>query len=585
MPGRIWKFRPFEETLVADLERDCRVAPVVAHLLASRGLRDPKSCREFLDNRLTGLHDPALLPGCDAAARRLLVAIERREKIAVYGDYDADGMTATAMLVGVLKRLQADVIFHVPNRLDDGYGLNRDAIDLLAERGCRLIVTVDCGVSAIDQAQHAARLGLDLIVTDHHELASELPPAVAIVHPRLPGHDYPCGDLCGAGVAFKLVWRLIQLAGGSESGARVHEKYRDFLFRALALASVGTIADVVPLVGENRVLVAHGLLALRAAPPLGLRQLMTLAKLADRPALSSEDVAFMLAPRLNAAGRLGQAPLGVELLLTESDERAEQLARYIDELNGNRDSLERSILKGAHEQIKLRFDPEQVPAFVLADRGWHAGVIGVVAGRLAEKYHRPVVMISLDANGSKPGIGSARAGGKLDLHAALHECAAHLVSYGGHQAAAGMRIDEQEVEAFRERFCEVAEARLSALDRTPELDIDAETPLVHLTVGAVEEIERLAPFGQGNPRPILCTRRVELAEPPRRIGGGERHLAIRLKQHQSQIRGVAFGKGEWADEIAAVDGPLDVAYRPVINEFAGRRSAEIHLVDWRPAER
>ena len=584
MERRTWRFRPFDEGVVERIESACQVDPLVARLLVCRGLQAPAECRDFLENRMTGLLPPEQLPGCDAAVDRLLRAIEQQEKIAIYGDYDADGMTSTAILWGALKRAGADLTFHVPNRLDDGYGLNAEALSMLAERGCRVVITVDCGISSLDHARHARDVGIDLIVTDHHELASELPAAVAVVHPRLPGSNYPCGDLCGAGVAFKVAWRLLYRAGGADPSGRVAERFRDYIFRALALAAIGTVADVVPLRGENRVIVAHGLARLREFAPIGLKHLMTVAKLDEKSSLESEDIAFSLGPRLNAAGRLGQAPLGVELLTTDNDERGESLARYLDQLNGNRDSLERSILKRAQAQIKESFDGDSDPAFVLADRDWHAGVIGVVAGRLAEKLHRPVVLVSLDPTGVKPGIGSARAGSLVDLHGALVECAEHLVSYGGHQAAAGMRVTEENIDSFRAAFVEAVATQQASLPTDPILEIDLETPLAHLNLSAMNQLERMSPFGQGNPRPLLCARRVELAEPPKRIGAGERHLAIRLRQFETTIRGVAFGRGEWADELQAVSGPIDVAFRPVINEFRGRRNVEIHLVDWRAAE-
>lgn len=582
MQRKIWKFRPCDEGVIERLEQVCRVDPIVARLLVGRGIVDPAKVQEFLENKATGLIAPELLPGCEQAVDRLLQAIRDGEKIAIYGDYDADGMCASAILLAALKRLKADVIFHVPNRLDDGYGLNAQALTMLAERGCRVVITVDCGISSLDHARHARSLGLDLIVTDHHELAEELPLACAVVHPRLPGSDYPCGDLCGAGVAFKVAWRLLRRAGGETTSGRVAEQYRDTIFRSMSLAAIATIADVVPLRGENRVIVAHGLAALGQHAPLGLKHLMTVAKLTEKSSIEAEDIAFSIAPRLNAAGRLGQAPLGVELLTTESSERAESLARYLDQLNGNRDSLERSILKRAQALIKEQFDEQSDPAFVLADRDWHAGVIGVVAGRLAEKLHRPVVLVSLDPTGVKPGIGSARAGSLVDLHDALVHSADHLESFGGHKAAAGMRVVEERIPAFRSAFLEAVATQQASLPSDPVLEIDVETPLVHLTLGAMNQIEKLAPFGQGNARPLLCTRRVELSEPCRKIGAGERHLAIKLQHLGTTIRGVAFGKAEWAEELDSLSGPFDVVYRPVINEFRGRKNVEIHLVDWRP---
>jgi single-stranded-DNA-specific exonuclease len=314
---------------------------------------------------------------------------------------------------------------------------------------------------------------------------------------------------------------------------------------------------------------------------VGLAELMRCAKLDHQPVLSSEDVAFALAPRLNAAGRLGQAQLAVELLTTDSADRARSLAEYLDELNKSRTSLERSIYLAAHKQTKERFDPVEDSALVLAADNWHAGVIGIVAGRLAEKYHRPVVMVSLDPTGVKPGTGSARSAGGIDLHAALAACADHLVGFGGHAAAAGLKIERQQLDSFREAFCEHVAAERTAGEMVPELFLDAEAPLSQLTLKAVQHMEQLSPFGEGNPRPLLCASSVELAEPPRRIGGGERHLSLRLRQGKVVLRAVAFGRGDWCEELSEISGKVDVAYRPVVNHFGGRQSVDLHLVDWR----
>jgi single-stranded-DNA-specific exonuclease len=303
--------------------------------------------------------------------------------------------------------------------------------------------------------------------------------------------------------------------------------------------------------------------------------------LKDKPRLTSEDLAFMVAPRLNAAGRLGQAQLGVELLITDDADRAQALADYIHQLNSSRESLERSITLAASKQIKEQFDPENDPALVLAGRGWHPGVIGIVAGRMAEKHHRPVVVIALDQVGAKPGTGSARTAGGFDLHRALAACSENLLGFGGHAAAAGLQIAEDRIEAFRADFCDYAAAEISEANREAEVRIDAEAPLSQLTLQTLLQIEQLAPFGAGNPRPVLSANGVSLGEPPKRMGGGDRHLSAKISQHGVTLRSVAFGQGDWAEELAQLSGPFDIAYRPVINDFRGRRNVELHLVDWR----
>ncbi len=375
-----------------------------------------------------------------------------------------------------------------------------------------------------------------------------------------------------------MAWEICRQSSGAR---KVGEAMKDFLLRAVGLAALGTVADAVPLADENRVLVRHGLLSLSQRPTLGMSTLMQVAGIDKKKSLDCDDLAFTLAPRLNAAGRLGQPQLAVELLVTDRPDRALELAQYMDQLNATRQTLERSILLAATKQAKEQFDLDSEPALVLAERGWHPGVIGIVAGRLAEKFHRPVVLIAWDQMGIKPGIGSARSVSGFNLHAALAACDEFLISHGGHAAAAGLKIEEGKLPGFRVAFCEAAAAVLGPAPCDGELAIDAEAPLSAFTLQAVEQIERLAPFGQSNSRPLLCTTDVTLAEPPRTIGSGGHHLALKLSQYGVSFRAVAFGGGDWIEELAVLDGPIDIAFRPVINTYRGRQSVELHLVDWR----
>lgn len=578
---KLWRIRPHDPGQIARLEREAGVSTVIAQMLICRGICCPSEARIFLNPTLNGLRDPEELPGLSQAADCVIEAIRGGEPIVVYGDYDADGMTATAILLDCLKLLGGQASFYVPHRIDEGYGLNGDAVRTLAQRGAKTIITVDCGICSVDEAVIAKELGLRLIVTDHHEMGPSLPDAAAIVHPRLPGHNYPFAGLSGAGVAFKLAWALCQRACNAK---KVTDEMREYLLKAVGIAAIGTVADVVPLIDENRILVHHGLQSLKHRPPLGLQALMKLTKLDQKPSLVCEDIGFTLGPRLNAAGRLGQAQLGVELLTTTVADRAGALAEYLHELNGSRESLERSIYLAANKQAQEQFDPASDAALVLAGRGWHPGVIGIVAGRLAEKYHRPVALIAQDEVGVKPGTGSVRGAPGFNVHEALAYCSETLLSHGGHAAAGGLKIDDSQVDAFRELFCQFAEERIEHEHRVAELWIDAETLLSSLTTATVEQIERLAPFGQGNHRPLLCASNVRLIEAPKKLGNSGRHLALRLDQHGVRMRGVAFGGGDWAEELAAVDGPLSFAFRPIINTFNGRRSVELHITDWRAAE-
>ncbi len=593
-----WRIHSYDSVRIETLRRAAGVPAVVAQLLICRGVSE-SAAKSFLDPKLSALYDPDLLPNCPAAAERICQAAADRRRITVYGDYDVDGISGTAVLYLCLKLLGADVGYYIPHRSDEGYGLNSEAVRSLAAAGTKLLVTVDCGISSVAEAALARELGVELIVTDHHEPGPRLPEAAAIVHPRVTagdcsstaaqpggGRQYPFGSLSGSGVALKLAWAICKKTAGAK---RVSPRMKDYLVQAVGLASLGTIADVVPLVDENRVLVRHGAESLANSPTPGMAALMKVAKVAPRKCsdgkmrIDAEDVAFQLAPRINAAGRLGQPQLAVELLVTDRPDRADELAGYIDGLNASRRTIERSIQLAANKQAKELFDPAEDAALVLADRGWHPGVIGIVAGRLAEKYHRPVVLISWDKAGVQPGIGSARSIPGFNLHAALAECGEYLLAHGGHAAAAGLRIEESQLVPFRAAFCELADARIPFEQRVAELFIDVEAPLSAFTLETVRNLERLAPFGHGNSRPLLCASGVTLAEPPKPLGGGH-HLAMTLLQHDVSLRAVAFGCGDWAADLAAAAEPLDVAFRPVINHFRGRQSVELHLVDWRPSK-
>lgn len=576
-----WRIHPHDSDRIGQLAKAADIPPVVAQLLLCRGITCPQEALGFLTPKLTGLRPPEELPGVAAASEVIWRAIQERKRIVVYGDYDVDGMTATSLLWQCLRLLGAEASYYVPHRLDEGYGLHGDALVKLAAEGAQLVVTVDCGITSVAEARVAREQGLQLIITDHHEPGAELPDATAIVHPKLPGTAYPFAGLCGAGVAFKLAWALCQQASGAK---RVGEAMRNFLLEAVGLAALGTVADVVPLVDENRVLVTHGLLSLKERRGAGLNALFQVTGLDKQSRVDSDHIGFTLAPRLNAAGRLGQARLGVDLLTTHCPERSLELAQYIHQLNESRQTLERSVYLAANKQAHDDFDPVGDAALVLAGRGWHPGVIGIVAGRLAEKLHRPVVLLSLDEVGGRPAQGSARSVPGFNLHEALSSCAHHFESFGGHAAAAGLKIEEAKIDAFRDDLREYAAGARKGEEQVAELWIDAEAPLSSFNAKVVEQLERLSPFGQGNPQPLLCASDVTLEEAPRRIGGGGRHLSLRVVQHGVRMRAVYFGGGDDEEKLASLKGPISIAFRPVINEFNGRRNVELQLADWRIKE-
>ena len=572
-----WKIRPHDSALIQEIERGASVPPVVAQILALRGITHPDEVSAFLNLKMLNLAPPFELPGMEIACEAILDAIANNEKIAIYGDYDCDGMTSTAILNNCIELLGGNVTYFVPNRLDDGYGVNIAALDKLKSKNVGLVITVDCGISSVEEVAHANRIGIKMIITDHHQPGAVLPDAVAIVHPALPGHDYRFAGLCGAGVAFKIAWALCERKTGSP---KLPTPMREFLFRAIALAAIGTVADVVPLLDENRIIVHFGLKLIKQYCSVGLSELIRVSKLDEKEKLGAEDIAFTLGPRLNAAGRLGQAQLGVELLICENLDRATKLAEYINELNKSRDSLETGMRRGAKKMIKENHDPENEPAFVLAKPDWHKGVLGIVAGRLADLYNRPTILISIDKMGNTPAVGSCRSACGLNLYEALEACSEHLAGFGGHVAAAGLKIQSENIDRFREVFCDHVASVVPPERFQPQLTIDAETTLGQLTMSTLYQMEQIAPFGQRNPRPVLCATGVSLAAPAETMGADDKHLRLKLEQHSAKVNAVAFGHGDWAAELSET-GVYDFAFKPSINEYRGYKSVQLKLIDYR----
>lgn len=576
-----WRFLPYDAGRVKDLGVQLAVSPVLAQVLSARGYESADAARVFLNSKLNELHDPELLPGVPAAADLIVAAMQAGRRITIYGDYDVDGVTATSLLWHCLKLAGGQVDYYIPSRLEEGYGINSEAIAKLhAEDPDRLVVSVDCGIGSVVEAALAKQLGLELIITDHHHIGPVLPDAAVLVHPRLPGTAYPFGDLCGAGVAFKLAWAICQRLG---DGKKASPRMREFLISAVGLAAVGTVADVVPLLGENRILVRFGLTSLPDKASQGLKALMKIAGLEGRQELTAEDIGFGIAPRINAAGRLGQARLAVELLTTEVPDRAASLAVYIDEQNKVRQTVERKVFKQAKEQVEAHPEWLEHASLVLADADWHPGVIGIVASRVTEHFQKPAVLIAINQS-EGVGQGSGRTFANFDLHSGLSACETHLIKFGGHRAAAGLKIAVEQIEVFRLAFSEHVGQNHDVQESDLELKIDAEVRLSDLTLNAIKELDRLGPFGRDNPRPVLATQGVQLAEPPRRMGEGERHLSLTVRQGTRKIRAISFGHGDWADEISAAvaDGStISICFAPNINRFRGQENVEMQLIDWK----
>jgi single-stranded-DNA-specific exonuclease len=574
-----WRLRPHEPGRILALSRRAGISPLVAQLLINRGIEQPERAVAFLEARLGSLHDPELLPGAVQAAERITGAIREGRKIVVYGDYDVDGVCGTSIIWSCLRMAGAATAeYYIPHRVEEGYGLSAVALERLA-RECKpeLIITVDCGISAVSEAELARELGIELIVTDHHTIGPTLPAARAVVHPRLPGGSYPNGDLCGAGVAFKLAWQICKSFG---DGKRASPHLRDFLVGSLGLVALATIADVVPLSDENRIIVRHGLAGIAAGQSVGLRALMEVSGALDKRRLTTGMIGFGLAPRINAAGRLERAMVAVEMLTTDDPVRARAIAADLDRCNTLRQEVERRILDEAHAMLEEGSGARGKSAIVLGHRDWHPGVIGVVAGRLAETFHRPAIVVSL---GPALSQGSARSIPGFDLYAAINECSEGLVAFGGHAAAAGLKLTEEYFPVFARRFDEYCSGKLTPAMLERVLVIDDEVALRELSYSVVAEIEKLEPYGIGNPRPMLFSGGVEVLGQPRPVGEQRNHLQLRVKQGDVVLKAIAWNLAERGQALLA-GTHCSIVYHPTINEWNNHREVQLEIKDFALAD-
>jgi single-stranded-DNA-specific exonuclease len=572
-----WEIRP-PDGRSAQLAQSLKVSPLLAQVLINRGITDAQSASAFLRPKLTQLIDPAQMPGIEQAIHRLKHAIKKKEKITVYGDYDVDGITGVSILWQVLKLLDANVDFYIPHRIDEGYGLNEEAVRSLAKSKTKLLVTVDCGVTAYSSARLARQLALDLIITDHHQISpqpdGELPQAVAVVHPAL-NKSYPNQDSAGALVAYKLAWAI---ANEFNPGQRLEPTLREFMLNATSLAAMGTIADIVNLRGENRAITSYGLKALPQCKLSGIQALIESAGLTGHP-LDSFHIGFRLAPMLNAAGRMGHARLAVELLTSDSQIRSMQIAEYLKEQNNKRQQYERKIFKQACEMIvEQNLHHPDRKSIVLANENWHTGVIGIVASRIVDKFYRPTIMINAGAAENGIAQGSARSIHGFCLLSAIEACSQHLVSFGGHKMAAGVTIEIEKIDLFTEQFEAYAKQNLNDNDLAAKLHIDAVAPLAEFRQEMVSELQMLGPFGQGNPKPVFATKGVRLASPPRRVGSGREHLQLAITDNTNAVRCIGFRFGKLEKKLLENEF-FNVAYQPQLNTYNGNTNVEFVLTD------
>lgn len=551
--------------------------PLLARCLANRGLCDLESASEFLHPRLRSLRDPFELPDLQKAARRLWTARARGEPIVIFGDYDVDGITATAILYTALSALGWRVKWYLPRRLEEGYGLTREAVANCLDRSpARILLAVDCGSTAVETIRWLQEREVETIVLDHHQISNPPPPAHAVVNPqRRAGENPPAPgiELCSAGLAFKLIHGLLK--EGRAAGVRQAWEYD--LKPLLDLVALGSVADMVPLVRENRIFVANGLRLLNNGGRPGLRILGEVAQV-SRP-IRSYEIAFQVAPRLNAAGRLEDASEAFQLLLAEDSDRARALAENLDQKNRERQALERDIAEEAAGSIRKRFDPKRDYAIVEGSPGWHIGVVGIVASRILQEFYRPTVILGGEGAELR---GSGRSVEGFDLAAALRRCDDLLIRHGGHAMAAGVTVRPENLTALRERLNRIARQTLRPELLLPPLRLDLAVGLSELTVESVRELERLHPIGQGNPPVQLLVPRLRLARPPTRIGRDQQHLKFFVTDGR-EVREVIWWGG--ALQGREPSGLFDIACAPQVNEFNGRVSVQLRLLDWRPARR
>ncbi|MCM3632413.1 MULTISPECIES: single-stranded-DNA-specific exonuclease RecJ [Paenibacillus] len=553
------------EQLAKRLSKQLSIPTLVTKLLIQRGYRDEASIEAFLYGTTASLHDPFQLADMEKAVKRIMLALERNEKVRIYGDYDADGVSSTTLLCYTFDRLGLQYDYYIPHRMLEGYGMNRAAIDKAKQEGVELIVTVDTGISAYDEVNYAASLGIDVVVTDHHEPPEQLPQAYAVVNPKQEHCPYPFKGLAGVGVAFKLATALLDKPPMEWSG----------------VVALGTIADLMPLEDENRILVSYGLAELRKGEHIGFNALAE-ASGAQIEELTATKVGFGLAPRINAAGRLDHASIAVQLLTSMDKKKAEQIAAQLDALNKERQEIVEEMVVEAEEQwqrkkqLALEHNEQEPSVIVVAQTGWNVGVIGIVASKLLERYYKPVLVFGIDGE-TKTAKGSARSIEGFDLHAALSECEELLLHYGGHQAAAGMTVAVEALEQLEQKLSGLANQWLSEEDWIPKLTIDLSCKLSDVTLDTISQLSLLEPFGMSNPSPRVLIKGAAISE-RKAIGKEGKHLKLQLKDHGSSLDVIGFGKGEYERLLHPYDR-VEVVGELNINEWNSIRKPQLQLYD------
>jgi len=553
-----------EPTEIDNFARQLNVSPIIAHILFNRGIKDFETARDFFRADINDLHDPFLMHDMEKAVDRLIRALKNKEKIMLYGDYDVDGVTSVAMTMSVLRReFGYNPDFYIPDRLREGYGLSQNGIQEAQKKGVSLIISVDCGITAHQEIALANEYGIDVIVADHHEASAQLPAAFAILDPKRPEETYPFAELAGVGVTYKLLQGLFIKMNRDPAELK---KYIEFV-------ALGSAADIVPLVDENRIFVRLGLQAFNDNENVGLQALLNAAGLKNQP-LTTGQVVFIIAPRINAVGRMGNAERAVNLLTTENPQQAQTIASVLEAENRRRKAIDEQTFEEALVTIESEYDLENDRAFVLDKIGWHPGVIGIVASRVVEKYYRPTILIAVDDGIGK---GSARSIPGFDLYRALKECDELMLGFGGHKYAAGLSIRFENIEAFRRRFLDVANERLAEEMLIPKLRIDSEIRLSQIDAKFIRILKQFAPFGPQNMRPIFVARKLEVVGTPAIVG--KNHLKFKVRQDGVVMDAIGFSLGDLKYRLAPAEKNLDMAFVIDENDWQGFTTIQLRVKD------
>ena len=560
-----WILKEFDKARVVEISKNFNISPLTAIILYNRGIREDGQIKDFLARDLSGMHDPFLMKDMDKAVERILLAKKNNEKITIYGDYDVDGITSIAILYKYLKNMGLEVGFYVPDRMVEGYGVNRDALDKIKADGTAVIITVDTGITALEEADYAKSIGIDFIITDHHECKESIPDVYAAIDPKRKDCEYPFKSLAGVGVVFK----LIQALDSSEPIENLMDEYAD-------LMCLGTVADISPLIDENRVIVTEGLKRFKTTKNIGLKALIDVST--NGKAITTSTIGYTIAPRINASGRLGCASTSVELFLTEDEEEAAKLADSLCHENTLRQQTEQKMFKEALEYIEQHPEIKDDDILVIPHENWHHGIVGIVSSKITEKYYKPSILFAVDGDSAK---GSGRSIAGFNLFGALENCSGLLEKFGGHELAAGLTIKAENIEAFRKKINEYAKGKIEDMTLVPTISLDAQIKVPYITIDTVHDINKLQPFGVNNPTPSFSVRNIKIHRISVMSEG--KHLRMTLYKDGKYLDTVGFGMGDYYSMFREGDY-IDVAFALDINDYKGFQNVQLILKDMRKTE-